>query len=82
MTVVKPLAQADIRPKDLATRIDLPLEVVEICLKGKVPEAEVLYRMAKALVSKMQWLLTGEGLKLPKEKMECERGVRGRFRGY
>ena len=39
-------------------------------LKGKVPEAEVLYRMAKALDTTMEWLLTGEGVKLPKELVQ------------
>jgi predicted transcriptional regulator len=63
------LTQAAIRPKDLATRIDVPLEVVEACLKGKVPEAEVLYRIAKALDSTMEWLLTGEEVRLGKESL-------------
>jgi len=63
------LAQAAIRPEDLATRIEVPLEVVEACLKGKVPEAEVLYRIAKALDSTMEWLLTGEEVRLGKESL-------------
>jgi len=58
------------RPDDLAARIDVPLEVVEACIKGKVPEAEVLYRIAKALDSTMEWLLTGEGVKWPKEMLQ------------
>ena len=61
------LTQAGIRPKDLASRIDVPLEVVEACIKGKVPEAEVLYRIAKGLDVTMEWLLTGEEVRLPKE---------------
>jgi transcriptional regulator with XRE-family HTH domain len=67
--LIKLLTQADIRPKDLAARIDVPLEVVEACLKGKVPEAEVLYRMAKGLDVTMEWLLTGEEVRLPKETL-------------
>jgi transcriptional regulator with XRE-family HTH domain len=67
--LIKLLTQADIRPKDLATRIDVPLEVVEACLKGKVPEAEVLYRIAKGLDVTMEWLLTGEEVRLPKETL-------------
>ena len=62
--LIKLLTQADIRPQDLAARIDVPLDVVEACLKGKVPEAEVLYRIAKALDSTMEWLLTGEEARL------------------
>jgi predicted transcriptional regulator len=54
--LIKLLTQADILPKDLATRIDVPLDVVEACIKGEVPEAEVLYRIAKALDSTMEWL--------------------------
>jgi len=42
------------RPKDLATWIDAPLEVIAACLKGKVPEAEVLYRIAKAFDTTME----------------------------
>ena len=52
--LIKLLSQADMRPKDLATRIEVPLEVVEDCLKGKVPEAEVLYRIAKAFDTTME----------------------------
>jgi len=37
--LIKLLTQADMRPRDLAARIDVPLEVVEACLKDKVPEA-------------------------------------------
>jgi transcriptional regulator with XRE-family HTH domain len=87
------LTQADIRPNDLAARIDVPLEVIEACLKGKVPEAEVLYRIAKVpeaevlyriakvpeaevlyriakgLDTTMEWLLTGEEVRIPKESL-------------
>ena len=65
--LIKFPTQPDMRPKDLAARIDAPLEVVEACLKGKVPEAEVLYRIAKAFDTTMEWLLTGEGVTVPKE---------------
>ena len=68
--LIKLLTQADMRPKDLATRIEVPLEIVEACLKGKVPEAEVLYRIAKALDSTTEWLLTGEETELPKEILQ------------
>lgn len=67
--LIKLLTQADIRPKDLATRIEVPQEVVVACLKGQVPEAEVLYRLAKALDSTMEWLLTGEEVRLAKETL-------------
>ena len=67
--LIKLLAQADMRPEDLADRIEVPLEVVDACLKGRVPEAEVLYRIAKALEVTMEWLLTGEEVKLPKETL-------------
>jgi predicted transcriptional regulator len=67
--LIKLLTQADIRPKDLATRIDVPLDVVEACLKGQIPKAEVLYRIAKALDSTMEWLLTGEEARLGKESL-------------
>ena len=67
--LIKLLTQADIRPKDLATRIEVAPEVVEACLKGKVPEAEVLYRIAKALDATMEWLLTGEEARLGKETL-------------
>lgn len=63
------LTEADMQPKDLASRIEAPLEVVEACLKGKVPEAEVLYSIAKALDSTMEWLLTGEEVRLGKESL-------------
>ena len=59
--LIKLLTQADIRPKDLAARIEVPLDIMKACLKGKVPEAAVLYRIAKALDTTMEWLLTGEG---------------------
>ena len=61
--------QADIRPEDLAEKIGAPLEVVEACIKGKVPEAEVLYRIAKALDATMEWLLTGEEARLGKVRL-------------
>ena len=58
--LIKLLTQADVRPEELAARIDVPLEVLEACLKGKVREAEVLYRIGKGLDVTMEWLLTGE----------------------
>ena len=63
-------AKADMRPEDLASRIDVPPDVIEACVQGKVPEAEVLYRMAKALDATMEWLLTGEEVRLPKEILQ------------
>ncbi len=57
------------RPEDLAARIRFPLEVVEACMKGEVPDAEVFYRIAKALDVPMEWLLTGEEVRLPKESL-------------
>ena len=68
--LIRLLTQADIRPEDPATRIEVPLEVVEAYLKGKVPEAEVLHRIAKALDATMEWLPMGEGVTVPKEILQ------------
>ena len=57
-------------PRTWLAGLTCPREVVEACLKGKVPEAEVLYRIAKGLDRTMEWLLTGEGVKLPKEILQ------------
>ena len=61
------LTQAGLRPSDLATRADVPLEVAEACLKGELPDAMALYRIAKAMDVTMEWLLTGEEIKIRKE---------------
>jgi len=53
------LTEAGLRPSDLASRADIPLEVVEACLKGELPDALSLYRIAKALDVTMEWLLAG-----------------------
>ena len=61
------LTQAELRPSDLAVRIDVPQEVVEACLSGQLPDAMALYRIAKAMDVTMEWLLTGEEIKIRKE---------------
>ena len=61
------LTQAGLRPSDLASRAGVPQEVVEACLRGELPDALSLYRIAKALDVTMEWLLTGEEIKIRKE---------------
>ena len=61
------LTEAGLRPSDLASRADVPPEVVEACLRGELPDALSLYRIAKALDVTMEWLLTGEEIKIRQE---------------
>jgi len=44
------LTQAGLRPADLAVRIAMSVETVEDYLRGTMPDALSLYRIAKALV--------------------------------
>jgi len=61
------LTDAGLSPGVLASRADVPLEVVEACLHGNLPDAMALYRIAKALDVTMEWLLTGEEIRIRKE---------------
>ena len=44
-------------------------EVVEACLKGELPDAMALYRIAKAMDVTMEWLLTGEEVRIRKDEL-------------
>ena len=61
------LTEAGLRPSDLATRANVPPEVMDACLRGELPDAMALYRLAKAMDVTMEWLLTGEEIKIRKE---------------
>jgi len=54
------LTQAGLRPVDPAARPGVPLEVPDAGLRGELPEAMALYRIAKALDVTIEWLLTQE----------------------
>ena len=56
--------EAGLPPADLAARAGVPLEVIEACLRGELPDALALCRIAKALDVTMEWLLTGEGVRI------------------
>jgi len=43
------LTDAGLSPGVLATRADIPLEIIGACLRGELPDAMALYRIAKAL---------------------------------
>ena len=43
------LTHAGMRSEDLAARAGVPLETIEACLRGQLPDAIALYRIAKAL---------------------------------
>ena len=57
------------RPADLASRAYVPPEVVEGYLRGELPDAMALYRIAKALDVTMEWLLTGEEVRIRKDEL-------------
>ena len=43
------LTEAGMRPADLASKAGVSQEVVGACLRGELPDAMALYRIAKAL---------------------------------
>jgi predicted transcriptional regulator len=55
------LTEADLPPADLAARADVPLQALDACLKGELPDAISLYRIAKALDVTPAWLRGGGG---------------------
>ena len=63
------LTEAGLRPADLSQRAGVSLEVVEDCLRGELPDVTSLYRIAKALDVTMEWLLTGEEIKMPETSL-------------
>ena len=63
------LTEEGLRPADLSQRAGVSLEVVEDCLRGELPDVTSLYRIAKALDVTMEWLLTGEEIKMPETSL-------------
>lgn len=54
------LTQTGMTKEDLAGRIGVEMETIVPYLRGQVPDAETLYRIAKALDTTMEWLIAGE----------------------
>jgi transcriptional regulator with XRE-family HTH domain len=63
------LTQAGLPPASLASRVGVPLEIIDACFKGELPDAMALYRIAKVLDTTMEWPLTGEEIKIPKGEL-------------
>ena len=61
------LTEGGLRPADLASRGGVPLEVMEVCLRGELPDALSRYRSAKAVDVSMEWLVAGEEVRLPRD---------------
>ena len=61
------LTERGLRPADLATRAGVSLETVENYLRGTMPDALSLYRIAKALDVTMEWRVAGEEVRVRKE---------------
>ena len=64
------LTEAGLRPAGRSQRVGVSLEVVEDCLKGVLPDAMALYRIARALDVNMEWLLAGETVIIPKDAIQ------------
>ena len=65
--LIELLSEAALRPEDFAEKIGAPLELVEDYLRGTMPDALSLSRIAKALDTTVEWLVAGEEVRIRKE---------------
>ncbi|MEW5980167.1 MAG: hypothetical protein AB1898_30600 [Acidobacteriota bacterium] len=54
------LTQVGMRPNRFAKFAGIPLETLEGCPRGELPDVMSLYRIARALDTTMEWLIAGE----------------------
>jgi transcriptional regulator with XRE-family HTH domain len=67
------LENSSFTPADFAVAIGLDQAQIERILQGEIPDAPTLCRIARALHTSVEWLLTGRHPELPAARKETQR---------